>query len=289
MSVEPSRASPGRPIATAQGRKHAATTWRAAIGGFLLMASIAGYAQSGEVRVFAAGSLRTAMLELIQAYGDSGGQRVVASFGPSGLLRERIEMGEPADVLASADLGNPQALARSGRSAPPIVFVRNRLCALVAPNVDVAPDTLLDRMLDPRLKLGTSTPKADPSGDYAWMVFERIEQHGRRGAFKQLADKAQQLTGGPHSPPPAPGRNVYGDLVAQGRVDLFLTYCTNATAARKQHPDLRSVTVPAAVNVSADYGVVALQGAAAPAPRFVDFLLGPDGQAILARHGFAAG
>lgn len=246
--------------------------------------------EAGELRVFAAGSLRDALAEVAQAFERGApGVHVRFTFGPSGLLKDRIAGGERADVFASANMTHPQALTAAGRAGAVRRFARNEMCALVAPALDVTPATLVDRLLDPAVRLGTSTPKADPSGDYAWMVFERIEQHGRRGAFKQLADKAQQLTGGPHSPPPAPGRNVYGDLVAQGRVDLFLTYCTNATAARKQHPDLRSVTVPAAVNVSADYGVVALQGAAAPAPRFVDFLLGPDGQAILARHGFAAG
>ncbi len=81
-------------------------------------------------------------------------------------------------------------------------FARNEMCALVAPALDVTPATLVDRLLDPAVRLGTSTPKADPSGDYAWLVFERIEQQGRKGAFQQLAAKALQLTGGPNSPPP---------------------------------------------------------------------------------------
>lgn len=56
----------------------------------------------------------------------------------------------------------------------PVVFARNRLCALAAPGVEVTTETLLDRMPEPGVKLGTSTPKADPSGDYAWQVFARI-------------------------------------------------------------------------------------------------------------------
>jgi ABC-type molybdate transport system substrate-binding protein len=33
---------------------------------------------------------------------------------------------------------------------------------------------LFDRMLDPKtVGIGTSTPKADPGGDYAWMIFAR--------------------------------------------------------------------------------------------------------------------
>ena len=49
-------------------------------------------------------------------------------FGPSGLLRDRIEHGEAADILASADMAQPRRLAHAGQ--PVILFTRNRLCAL---------------------------------------------------------------------------------------------------------------------------------------------------------------
>ena len=105
------------------------------------------------------------------------------------------------------------------------------------------------------------------------MVFERIERQGRRGAFKQLADKALQLTGGPNSPPPPAGRNVYGELVAQGRADLFVTYCTNAVAALAEKPELRSIAVPEALNVRADYGLAVGRGAPPEADRFAAFVV----------------
>lgn len=255
----------------------------------LAAAAATGRAQGEtELRVYAAGSLRAALTEAAQAFERrESGVRVRFTFGASGLLKDRIAGGEPADVFASANMEHPQALAAAGQAGAVRRFTRNAMCALVAPAIDVTPDTLVDRLLDPAIKLGTSTPKADPSGDYAWLVFERIERQGRRGAFRQLADKALQLTGGPSSPPPPAGRNVYGELVAQGRADVFLTYCTNATLARAEQPGLRTVAVPAAINVSADYGVVPLRGAPPQAQRFIDFLLGPDAQAIFARSGFA--
>jgi ABC-type molybdate transport system substrate-binding protein len=46
--------------------------------------------------------------------------------------------------------------------------------------------------------------------------------------------------------------------------------------------------VPAAVNVSALYGLVVLNPATAPAQAYTQFLLGPQGQAVLAAHGFSA-
>jgi molybdate transport system substrate-binding protein len=82
-----------------------------------LVASTTAVGQQSSVRLHAAGSLRVAMNEVVRAFKDSGGPTVVATFGASGLLRERIEQGEPAEVFASADLGNPPAqhiLARHG-------------------------------------------------------------------------------------------------------------------------------------------------------------------------------
>jgi molybdate transport system substrate-binding protein len=250
-------------------------------------------AQDGELVVYAAGSLRAALTEIVAAYEKQPGvPRVRLVFGASGLLLERLRdppqgKGERADVFASANMEHPQALAAAGQAGAARPFVRNTLCALAAPSVAVSTETLIDRMLDPALKLGTSTPKADPSGDYTWAMFERVEQQpGRAGAFKALSAKALQLTGGPNSPPPPPDRNVYGALVAEGKADLFITYCTNARIASAEVPALRTVAVPDAVNVGASYGVTTVRGdKGAP---FVAWLLSAEAQRTFARLGFAA-
>ena len=167
-------------------------------------------------------------------------------------------------------------------------FARNSMCALVRPGIDVTPATLVERMLDPAIKLGTSTPKPDPSGEYAWQVFDRVEASGVAGAAAALRAKALQLTGGPQSPKPATDRNVYGYLVAHGDADVFLTYCTNAVLALRDEPNLRSIALPEVIDVSASYGVALLRGASDAARGFVSFLLAPQGQQVLARHGFAS-
>ena len=246
-------------------------------------------AASGEeaaVRLYAAGSLRAAMTEVAQAFTASGGPAVTATFGASGLLRERIEKGEAVDVFASADLGNPQALAMAGRARPPIVFTRNRLCAIVAPGVDATTETLLDRMLDPKVKLGTSTPKADPGGDYAWQVFERAGSL-RPGAYAALDAKALKLTGGPNSPQPPANRSVYGALIGERKADIFLTYCTNAIVALREVDGARMLDLPAPLAVGADYGLTTVKDASPAATRFVEFVMSPQGESILERHGFA--
>jgi len=241
-----------------------------------------------DVRVHAAGSLRSALNDCAAAFeAAQPGVKVRLTYGPSGLLKERIAGGEPTDVFASANMTHPEALAAAGKAGPVQRFARNAMCALVRPGLDVTPDSLVQRMLDPTLKLGVSTPRADPAGDYAVQVFERIEKSGVAGAAAILSAKALQLTGGPNSPPPPADRSVYGVLVAQGAADLFITYCTNAVVAVREQPGQRSVPVPEEITVSASYGVTVLNAAPDDARRFVDFLLSPAGQAVLARHGFA--
>ncbi len=191
------------------------------------------------VMLYAAGSLRSALTEVAGAFEAASGQKVQAKYGPSGTLKDEIAGGARADVFASANMEHPQALASAGKSGPVVLFARNRLCALVRPGLSVEPATVLDRMLDPNVKLGTSTPRADPSGDYAWECSARPTDF-RPGAFAALERKALQLTGGPNSPTAPPGRALYGMLVAEGKADVFLTYCTNAREAEQQNPGQRS-------------------------------------------------
>lgn len=243
-------------------------------------------ATNAVVLLHAAGSLRGALTEVSNAFEKSSGVKVQAKYGPSGLLRDEIAGGAKAEVFASANMTHPASLAKAGKAGPVVMFTRNTLCALVKPGLDVTPDNLLERMLDPAVRLGTSTPKADPSGDYAFEVFRRADAL-RPGANDALSKKALQLTGGPDSAPPPAGRNVYGHVVASGQADIFLTYCTNALVAQQENPGQQVVALPDDLAVGADYGLTVIHGASAQAGQFAEYILSPDGQRILARHGFA--
>jgi molybdate transport system substrate-binding protein len=239
------------------------------------------------VLLHAAGSLRGALSEVAKEFESAGLGKVQAKFGPSGLLKEEISAGAKAELFASANMEHPQALALEKRGGDVMLFARNRLCALVRPGLEVTPASLLARMLDPAVKLGTSTPKADPSGDYAWEAFRRADAISP-GASSTLGQKALQLTGGPSSPPAPQGRSVYGEMVAQGAADIFLTYCTNARAAQREHSAQQIVALPEALAVGADYGLIVINGASAAAHQLAKFILASEGQRVLARHGFAA-
>jgi molybdate transport system substrate-binding protein len=258
---------------------------RSVLGASALAVSAAAAAQE-PVRVYAAGSLRAAFTEAAAAFTAAEKLPVAFEFGPSGLLEERLERGERADLFASANMEHPQALAATGRAQPVRMFARNRLCAITHRSVGASTGNLLATMLDPATKLGTS-PKADPAGDYAWELFERAERL-RPGAYEALSKKALQLTGGPGAPPPPAGRNVYAVLVASGEAEVFLTYCTNALLAKREEKELVIVEIPAALEVAARYGMVVMKDAAPGGAGFAAYLLGPEGQRILERAGFAA-
>ena len=138
------------------------------------------------------------------------------------------------------------------------------------------------------MKLGTSTPKADPSGDYALEIFREAEAI-RPGAQIELEKRALQLTGSADNASPPLGRTSYGWHVAEGHADIFLTYCTNALAAQKENPGQQIVSLPDNLAVGADYGLTVLSSASPIAKQFANFIISSEGQAILMKHGFTPG
>jgi molybdenum ABC transporter molybdate-binding protein len=263
-------------------------TAAAIIAAILASDLIAMPARADTIRLYAAGSLKAALDDVARAYEAKSGNKIEAKYGPSGLLKNEIASGAKADVFASANMEHPQALYDDDTSGPVARFARNKLCALVKPGLAVTTANLLDRMLDPKVKLGMSTPRFDPLGDYTDESFFKAEAL-KPGAKATLEQKAAKLTGAKDSALPPAGRVVYGWHVAEGRADIFLTYCTNALAAMKQYPGQQMVDLPEALAVAADYGVTVINGAPPAAQQFAEFILSADGQKILASYGFAPG
>jgi molybdate transport system substrate-binding protein len=243
---------------------------------------------SGAIRVLAAGSLRVAINEIAAAFQTATGVRVETGFGPSGTLRNRIANGEQTDVFASADIGNPQALSRAGKSGPVVLFARNRLCALVRPGLAVTPDNFLSVLLDPQIKLGTSTPKADPLGDYTWAMFAKADAL-RPGSGAVLSGKAKKLIGGPPiGEQPPPGVDIFAWYLREGQADVFIEYCSAGGGFKEGLPGANVVNLPAELATGADYGLTVLPTKNPNAAQFAFFILSQEGQTILAKNGFDA-
>lgn len=249
--------------------------------------------QAGEAApvILAAGSLRPVFQALAAARASAGQALPELRFGASGLLYQRLLAGEPASLYASASPLQPQALVAAGRAAWARAFAGNTLCVLAAPHFDATGVDLLARLLDPAVRVGTSTPGADPAGDYAMQVFDRIEASGGGppGSAQRLRRKALTLTGGPGSQRPAAmaeGGSVYAALLLAGLADVMLVYRSNARQACAEQATLRMLELPAAWQVYAQYWLALLHPPHPAAQGFADALLGPEGQALLACHGF---
>lgn len=253
----------------------------------LIAFSIPFGASAGSLQLYAAGSLKQALGDVAAAYERTYQIKVATQFGPSGLLRKSIEGGERPDVFASADMTHPEKLAAGGWGGPVVLFVRNQLCALAQPNLSVTGENFLTTLLDPKVNVGTSTPKADPSGDYAWELFQKADAM-KKGSFAALSGKALQLTGGPNSPKPPEGRNAYGWVMSERKADVFLTYCTNAVLAQKEVQALKILRIPDELAVGADYGLLVREDAPSEAWRLAMYVLSPAGQKILRQYGFEA-
>jgi molybdate transport system substrate-binding protein len=257
---------------------------------FILAAALtmSAAAHADDIQLYAAGSLRAALTDIANAFAAKTGNKVQGKFGPSGLLEKAIADGAKADVFASANMEYPRLLNSAGKSGAVVRFARNKLCALAKPGLEVDSGSLVDRMLDPSIKLGTSTPNSDPSGDYAFEVFRKIDAM-RAGAGAILEQKALKLTGTATSAVPPAGRSVYGWHIAEGRADIFLAYCTAAAEAQKQYPGQQIVDLPPTLAVGADYGLTVIKGAPAQAEELARFILSPAGQNVLIGYGFASG
>jgi len=242
-------------------------------------------ASSEELVLFGAGSLREVMTQIAADYQARHGGTVRTEFGPSGLMRERIERGERVDLFASADMGHPLKLREQGRATTVAMFTRNTLCAVATPHVGLTTGNVLDKLLDPGIKLGTSTPKADPAGDYTWAMF-RLADRLRPGSFAVLDTKAQQIVGG--ALPSAPGSSPDPTITAlrDGVVDVALGYCTSAQLRLRQLPILHIVDIPDTLRVGPEYGLALLKDAQPAATGLMLYILSVDGQATLEKFGF---
>ena len=246
---------------------------------------LASPARADTLKVVGAGSLTAAFSDLLRHFPAGPDSVAAPEFGSSGLMREKIEAGLDADLFASADMEQARRLAVGHPDRPVILFTRNRLCAVARAAVGLTPANMLDRLLDPAVRIATSTPGADPSGDYAWAVFARAEAvHG--GARAVLQGKAQVLLGGgAKTPLLVPGKGPLEGIFISDRVDVVLLYCSGAPAAARAVQGLTVVPLPPDLTVDPTYGMVPLNTKPVTL-RFAVFVMSEGGQAILKAHGF---
>ena len=229
------------------------------------------------LNVFAAASLTDAFTEIGKNFEAANpGVTVSFNFAGSQALRTQIEEGAPADVFASANKTEMDNLITGTLVAQDAskVFLNNKL-VIILPSDNSAAMEKLEDLAKPGIKLIIAAEEV-PVGKYARQVLDLMNgSFGSDFKDKVLAnvvsneDNVKQVVA----------------KVQLGEGDAGIVYTSDAVAA----PDLKTIEIPAELNVIAKYPVAPLTKSAHAelATAFVNYVLSPDGQAVLQKWGFA--
>lgn len=242
----------------------------------ILVACSARNSNSRTLTVYAAASLTDAFTEIGNDFEASHpGVTIVFNFGGSQNLRTQIEQGAPADVYASANVNEMDALVSQNlvEAGAPKVFLTNQLVVILPKNNPAGISTLED--LDkPGLKLVLAAEEV-PAGRYARQVLDNLNT--RFGAAYNDSVLANVVSN---------EDNIRQAVtkVQLGEADASIVYVSDAVAV----PELLRIEIPADANVIAEYPIAPLAGSANSelANEFIDYVLSTDGQATLEKWGF---
>jgi molybdate transport system substrate-binding protein len=229
--------------------------------------SSGGSSVAGRITVFAAASLTGAFTTIGRQFeARHPGTEVTFSFGPSSGLAEQINQGAPADVFASASETNMHQVSSAGHAVRSTTFAANVL-EIAVPHTNPAHVAGLADLARDDVKLALCQPQV-PCGAVAATVFAKAGLTVMPVSYE--TDVKSVLS-----------------KVALDEVDAGLVYVTDVRAAGAT---VRGIPIPAGVNASTEYPISVVRGSqnGATARAFVDFVLSPQGEAVLTAAGFAA-
>jgi molybdate transport system substrate-binding protein len=228
-------------------------------------------AQAADLTVSAAASLTNAFKEMAPAFEAlNPGTKVQLNFAASDALLAQIAKGAPVDVFASADqetMDKAQAqrlLVASMRRN----FVSNTLVVITPSDSAVALKTLADLGKPEVRRVALGRPEGVPAGRYAKAALAAATMWPAVEPKAVYATNVRQTL----------------DYVARGETEAGFVYATDA-AVQKDKVKV-AFTVPTDTPISYPIAVVAGGPSTDAARRFLDFVMSPAGQAVLAKHGF---
>jgi molybdate transport system substrate-binding protein len=231
-----------------------------------------------KLTVFAAASLTDAFDEIGDQFKQQNpGSALEFNYAGSQQLRTQLEQGATADVFASANTKEMNNAIQAGLvvSGTQKTFVRNRL-AVIVPKDNPGGITELKDLAKPGLKIVLAAPGV-PVGGYALTALDKMNaDFGATFSQTVLSNVVSQ-------------EDNVKQVVAKiqlGEGDAGIVYTSDVTpdAAVK----VTRIDIPDKYNVLATYPIAVLKAApqADLAARFMDYVLSPDGQAILQKWGF---
>jgi molybdate transport system substrate-binding protein len=244
---------------------------RCRIGAALLALVAPLAAHAADLTVSAAASLTNAFKELGPVFeAQHPGTTVVFNFAASDALLAQIAKGAPVDVFASADQdamdrADAQKLlaARSRRN-----FVGNTLVMIVPSDSALGLKTPADLQKAAVKRIAIGNPASVPVGRYTMAALEAAALWAAVEPKAVMAQGVRQAL----------------DYVARGEVEAGFVYATDAAIMKDKVKVVATVPTTSAIT----YPIAAVNASPNPdaARKFVDFVLTPTAQAVLARYGF---
>lgn len=236
-------------------------------------------ALSGMLTVFAAASLTDAFDEIATVFEAANpGVEITFNFAGSQQLAAQINEGAPADVFASANRSQMDVAIEGSRviSGAPRTFVRNRL-VVITPADNPAGITSLRDLTKPGLRL-ILADKAVPVGQYSLDFLAKASALPEYTASYSPTVLANVVSY---------EENVRSVLtkVALGEGDAGIVYTTDAAL---DAANIQQIAIPDELNTIASYPIAPIADSPNPAlaQAFIEFVLAPAGQQILAKYGF---
>lgn len=233
-----------------------------------------------ELVVFTAASLTGAFGEIGEVYEDETGIKVVFNFDGSQALRTQIEHGAYADVFASANNKQMNALKDLGlmNNSSVSIFTRNKL-SLIIPKDNPAGISNLGDIAKPGVKIVIGT-KDVPVGDYALQIIDKLGDDpawGPEYKEKVLANIISQET----------NVNYVVTKIALGEADVGFAYVSDVTLELSSR--VSQIEIPDEYNIIAEYpmGITTESRYAAEALNFINFVKSDEGRAVLEKYGFS--
>jgi molybdate transport system substrate-binding protein len=190
------------------------------------------------------------------------------SFAASNTLAQQIRQGAPADIFASADTANPQALYSDGLCGKPSVFATNKLVVVYPKSNPGNVKTVFD-LRRPGVKVVIAR-QGVPVGNYTRQILRNL---GISSAV--LANVVSQ----------EPDVRSVLAKVALGEADAGFVYRTDAATVKN---NVSVIKLPAWSQPPVRYGicVVSASSSKADARAFITRVLAKSGRARLTAAGF---
>jgi len=247
----------------------------------LVLASSAGLAEEPkELTVFTAASLTGSFGEIGQMYKNEANFSVAFNFDGSQALRTQLENGAYADVFASANRKQMNAVKndRLMNNSSIVIFTKNKL-SLIVPKDNPAMIGNLSDLAKPGVKIVMGT-KDVPVGDYALQILSKLDNDSTYGPDykkKVLANVISQET----------NVNYVVTKVALGEADVGFAYVSDITEDLANKVD--KVDIPDEYNIIAEYpmGILLESKYPAESQKFMNLVMSNEGKAVLEKYGFA--